>query len=155
MSFSEDNDFRVLTSFLVSYHKSDKTKDASWILHFSSWYSALYLINIYNLSCFSLTIRRLIQQIHLLKMSILAQFCTQNWAIFPSALIEVYCRYRDVNVMVCRSWLILALKSWLNIYIYIFPTLQSVALYWQFKITIGGILTKQELQMVLITPSLL
>lgn len=115
MSFSEDNDFRVLISFLVSYHKSDKTKDASWILHFSSLYSALHLINIYNLSCLSLTMTRLIQQFHFFKMSVIAQVCTQKCAKFSTAFIEVYYRYRGMNVMVCWSWLILALKSWLGI----------------------------------------
>lgn len=87
MSFGEDDDFRVLTCFQVSYYKNDKTKYATWILDLSFWYRVLHLINIYSLSCLSLTIIALILQFYLFKMSIIAQFNTQNCEIFSSALI--------------------------------------------------------------------
>lgn len=76
MSFGEDDDFKVLTCFQVSYYKSDKTKDATWILDLSSWYRVLRLINIYSLSCLSLTIIALILQFYLFKMSIIVQIHT-------------------------------------------------------------------------------
>lgn len=138
--FSEDNDFRVLISFQVSYHKSDKTKDASWIVHLSSGYSAVH-INIYNLSCLSLTVIRLILQLQLFKMSIIAQFFAQNYSIFSSVFIEVDYIHRDMNAMVYWSWLILVLKIWLGIPL---PTPCSVTSRW-LKITIVGILTMWEM----------